>query len=152
MTLILVPTKELGEQVTRVLSTFSAYCAKSIRTLNLAQKTSEVVQRSLLAEKPDIVVATPAGARTHHEGASLDLMNLSNLVIDEADLILSYGYEEDVRVLANAIPNGVQSILMSATLGPEVETLQKLFCQQPELVQMDEEGETDNQISQFVVK
>ena len=120
--------------------------------LNLAQKTSEAVQRSLLAEKPDVVVATPAGARAHFEGSSLDLSNLACLVIDEADLVLSFGYEDDVQVVADAIPKDVQSILMSATVGPEVDTLQQLFCQNPVILELDLEGEESNPISQFVVK
>ena len=135
-----------------MFTTFSAYCAKLVRTLNLAQKTSEAVQRSLLAEKPDIVVATPAGARAHLKESSLDLSKLSTLVIDEADLVLSFGYEVDMQVLADAVPDEFQTILMSATISPEVDTLQKLFCQNPAVLEMDQEGEESNPISQFVVK
>ena len=137
--------------MTKVLASVSAYCT-TIRTLNLAQKTSGAVQRSLLTELPEIVVATPAGARLHSESSSLDLSTLSGLVIDEADLVLSYGYEDDVQVLADAIPNQVQSILVSATLGSEVEELRNRFCQDLVLVELDEEGEESNPISQFVVK
>ena len=118
----------------------------------MAQRTSEAVQRSLLAEKPDVIVATPAGARLHHEGSSLDLSTLSGLVIDEADLVLSFGYEQDVQILANAIPPEVHTALMSATFGSEVEDLRKLFCQNPIRIEMEDEGEKSNPISQFVVK
>jgi ATP-dependent RNA helicase DDX56/DBP9 len=150
--LILVPTKELSEQVTKVVNTFSAYCAKAIRTLNLAQKQSDEVQRSFLAEGPDIIIATPARVCTHLEDSALELATLNILVIDEADLVLSFGYENDIQKIATSLPNNVQSILMSATLSTEVDTLKDLFCKDPVTLELDETGEESNPISQFVVK
>lgn len=73
-------------------------------------------------------------------------------MIDEADLVLSYGYEEDLLSLSEAIPKGVQKILMSATLSAEVETLKGLFCQNPVVLELDEGEAEDGGISQFVVK
>lgn len=55
-------------------------------------------QRPLLTEKPDIVVATPARALLHLKAKSLTLVHsLEMLVIDEADLMFSFGYEVDVK-------------------------------------------------------
>lgn len=73
-------------------------------------------------------------------------------MIDEADLVLSYGYEEDLQSLAEAIPKEVQKILMSATLSVDVETLKGLFCQNPVVLKLDEGRDEDGGISQFVVK
>lgn len=42
--------------------------------------------------------------------------SLQNLVIDEADLVLSFGYDEDVRKILTFLPKMYQSFLMSATL------------------------------------
>ena len=48
-------------------------------------------------EKPDIIVATPTRALTHIKAGNLDLKHsLELLIIDEADLLFSFGYEEDV--------------------------------------------------------
>merc|ERR1712093_857499 len=60
--LILVPTRELADQVLKVVESFSAFCTKDIRAVNLTQKVSDAVQRSLLADSPDLVIATPARA------------------------------------------------------------------------------------------
>lgn len=58
------------------------------------------VQRPLLVSKPDIVVSTPARALLHLQARSLNLReSLEVLVIDEADLIFSHGYESDVKDL-----------------------------------------------------
>ena len=134
-----------------MVSTFSAYCARSIRVVNLSQKTSDAVQRSLLAEVPDIVVATPARVCAHL-GSGLDLLTLAHLVIDEADLVLSYGYEEDMQKLAPSLPENIQSVLMSATLSSEVDALKDLFCKDPAILELDETEEDRNLISQYVVK
>lgn len=150
--LILVPTRELAQQVSKVVISFSAFCTREIRTINLTQKISETVQRSLLAELPDIIVATPARVCLNLNTTALSLDALTHLVIDEADLVLSYGYEEDLQSLAKAIPKGVQKILMSATLSVEVETLKTLFCPNPTVLELDEVEAESGEVSQFIVK
>ena len=149
--LILVPTQELAQQVAKVIAAFSTYCAKDVRTINLTQKVPEAVQRSLLADFPDIVVATPARASLNINTSALSVDNLQHLVIDEADLVLSYGYEEDLQNVAKAIPQGVQTFLMSATLTTETETLKGLFCRNPAILELDEAVE-DLSVSQYYVK
>ncbi|MCJ1473017.1 ATP-dependent DNA/RNA helicase [Lambiella insularis] len=150
--LVLVPTRELAEQVTRAFTSFSAFCAKDISTINLTQKTPDAVQRSLLADLPDIVVATPARASLNLSTSALALQELTHLVVDEADLVLSYGYEEDLQSVAKAVPSGVQTFLMSATLSTEVDTLKGLFCRDPVTLALDETEEEDKGVSQYVVK
>lgn len=150
--LILVPTRELAEQVFKVVESFSTFCAKDIRAINLTQKVSDAVQRSLLADSPDIVIATPARASVNLNSSALSLDNLAHLVIDEADLVLSYGYDEDLQNVAKIMPKGVQTILMSATLTSEVETLKGLFCRNPEILALEETEEPGEGVSQYVVK
>ncbi|MCJ1465289.1 ATP-dependent DNA/RNA helicase [Pseudocyphellaria aurata] len=150
--LILVPTRELAQQVSKVVVAFSAHCNKEVRILNLTQKISENVQRSLLAELPDIIVATPSRICLNLNTSVLSLDNLTHIVIDEADLVLSYGYEEDLHVLAKVIPKRAQKILMSATMTVEVETLKTLFCQNPIVLELDEPGNKSGEINQFTVK
>ena len=66
-------------------------------------------------------------------GQSLSLKLLETLVIDEADLILSYGHDEDVRqILSGAyLPKLYQSYLMSATMTEDVEMLKGLALRNP---------------------
>lgn len=150
--LILVPTRELAEQIHKAFSSFSAFCAKDIRSVNLTQRVSDAVQRSILAESPDIVIATPARASQCLDTSALSLEHLAHLVIDEADLVLSYGYEEDIGVIAKAVPHGVQTFLMSATLTAEVETLKGLFCRNPAVLKLEDKDEGSGGVSQYVVK
>lgn len=150
--LILVPTRELAEQVYKIVESFSAFCAKDIRAVNLTQRVSDAVQRSLLADSPDIVIATPARAVANLNTSSVSLENLSHLVIDEADLVLSYGYEDDLQNVAKILPKGVQTMLMSATLTTEVETLKGLFCRNPVVLELEEKEDEGEGVSQYVVK
>ena len=150
--MILVPTRELADQVTRVCVRFSAFCAKEVRIVNLTQKISDVVQRSLLADLPDVVVATPARASLNLGTSALSLDSLAHLVIDEADLVLSYGYEDDLQNIAKLIPKGIQTFLMSATLTTEVNTLMGTFCKDPAILLLEEVTPDDSSVSQYVVK
>lgn len=142
----------MAEQVTKAIDSFTCFCAKDIRVVNITQKVSDAVQRSLLADSPDIVVATPARASINLNTVSFSLDNLAHLVIDEADLVLSYGYDEDLQNVAKIMPKGVQTILMSATLTSEVETLKGLFCRDPVILELEEAEKQGEGVSQYVVK
>ena len=57
-----------------------------------------LLNRPMLMVKPDIIVATPTRALAHIKAGKLDLKHSPELlIIDEADLLFSFGYEEDVR-------------------------------------------------------
>jgi ATP-dependent RNA helicase DDX56/DBP9 len=64
---------------------------------------------------------------------SIDLQKLDTLVIDEADLILSYGHDSDIRAIlfGGYLPKVFQSFLMSATMTEDVETLKGLTLRKP---------------------
>lgn len=63
----------------------------------------------------------------------MSLDALESLVIDEADLILSYGHDEDVRQIFSGgfLPKVFQSFLMSATMTEDVEALKGLALRSP---------------------
>lgn len=150
--LILVPTRELAGQVTKVIQSFSAFCGQDIRVENLTRKEDDKVQRARLLDTPDIVVATPGRANILVNAEALKVDKLAHLVIDEADLVLSYGHDEDLQQLAKSIPQGVQTFLMSATLKTDIETLKGMFCQDPTILEMDEEEQDTQALDQYVVK
>lgn len=118
----------------------------------MTQKVSDSVQRAMLADVPDIVISTPARVVSNVNNSALSLNHLTQLVIDEADLVLSYGYEDDINALAKAVPRGVQTFLMSATLTSEVDTLKGLFCRNPVILKLTEAEDEGGGISQFAVR
>lgn len=136
--------------MSKAISAFSSF-AKDIQTVTLSSNLSDAVQRSLLSNA-DIVVATPSKAWHNIQNSALSLKNLTHLVLDEADLVLSYGYDEDLQSIAAAIPKGIQTTLMSATLTTEVETLKGLFCRNPTVLDLVEPEADGEGVSQFIVK
>jgi len=113
------------------------------------------VTRARLLEQPDIVIATPSRASQWISSDALNAGDLLHIVIDEADLVLSYGYKEDLQSIASVLPNGSQTILMSATLRTEVDSLTSLFCKSgaPEILDLSEQEATEKpQLSQYIVK
>ena len=150
--LILVPTRELAEQVHTSIKTFTAFCSKDVRSVNITQRISDSVLHAILQDIPDILVSTPARALQNLNNGSISLQDLTHLVIDEADLVLSYGYENDINALAQAIPRGVQTILMSATLTTEVDTLKGLLCREPVILKLEDKKENGQDLVQYVVK
>ncbi|TID23459.1 putative glucan endo-1-3-beta-glucosidase [Venturia nashicola] len=150
--LILVPTNELAGQVTKAIQAFASFCAQHVRAENLARKEDDKVQRARLADNPDIIVATPFKAAMHINSTALKVDSLKHLVIDEADLVLAYCNNQDLESVQKALPVGVQAFIMSATLGAEVETLKKMFCTDPVVLQLDDEEKGAGDVAQYVVK
>ncbi|KAL7626670.1 ATP-dependent DNA/RNA helicase [Parahypoxylon ruwenzoriense] len=150
--LVLVPTNELVTQVTKVLDALTSFCSREIKASKLSDKLSDAAQRAVLSDSPDVVVATPARAWHNIKNSALSLDKLTHLVLDEADLVLSYGYDEDLQNVASSLPKGLQTTLMSATLTPEVDTLKGLFCRNPTVLDLEEPDADGGGVSQYVVK
>ena len=150
--LILVPTNELAGQVTKAVGLFASFCAKDIRAENLARKEDDKVQRSRLASNPDVVVATPFKAAAHISSAALVIKDLTHLVIDEADLVLTYCSPKDLDTIRKALPSNTQSCLMSATLGVETDKLKDMFSKDPIVLQLDDEEKDSSGVKQYMIK
>ncbi|KAI1812079.1 DEAD-domain-containing protein [Poronia punctata] len=149
--LVLVPTRELADQVLRTVETFTAFCQKDIRAIKLSENLPDEVVRSMLSSSPDIVVATPSRACASLKSSSW-LSHLKMLIIDESDLVLSYGYEDDLNTLAASLPKVIQTILTSATLSTDVDRLKDRFCKNPAILDLKEPEAEGEGITQYVVE
>ncbi|KAJ7766488.1 ATP-dependent RNA helicase dbp9 [Mycena maculata] len=152
--LILVPTRELSEQVSTYLKGLLVYCEDQVTFSNLAAGTTTHLQRTLLSDKPDIVIATPSRALALMQSKALIVSSLESLVIDEADLILSYGHDEDVRQIFSGafLPKVYQSFLMSATMTEDVEMLKGLTLRNPAILRLEEDEDEAANLSQYAVR
>ncbi|KXN89391.1 ATP-dependent RNA helicase dbp9 [Leucoagaricus sp. SymC.cos] len=152
--LILVPTRELAEQITAFLRGVVRYCDKDVVVINVASGTTAHLQRVLLSDHPDIVVATPSRALSLLQSKTLSLSAIDSLVIDEADLILSYGHDNDVRQIFSGayLPKVHQSFLMSATMTEDVEMLKGLTLRNPAILKLEEDEDEAASLSQYAVR
>eukprot|EP01018_Ginkgo_biloba_P036705 Gb_38528 [translate_table: standard] len=148
---VLVPTRELCQQVHKEVSSLLDHCRCSWKVIQLTSSMSLSDLRAALVGPPDIVVATPACVATCIGKKILQASSLqdslSTLVLDEADLLLSYGYEDDLRSLVPCIPRRCQCLLMSATSSADVEKLKKLVLHSPVILTLTEvEGNMDDEV------
>ena len=152
--LVLVPTRELAEQAHRQLRDVLTYCHDEVQVANLARSVSNAVQKLLLSEKPDVVIATPSRALASLKSGDLVLSSsLESLVIDEADLIFSYGHDEEVKAILRDgyLPRKYQTFLMSATLSDDIETLQGLVLKEPVVLKLENDTSLAQQLLQYHV-
>jgi ATP-dependent RNA helicase DDX56/DBP9 len=158
---VLVPTKELAEQVTQVFSQMTTYSGKLVKAINLTAGSDQVQRyiqiiislttRTQLSQSPEIIVSTPSRVLHHVTSSKLSLQSVQSLVIDEADLVLSYGHEADLQQISTLLPKTVQTYLMSATLTDEIHTLKTAMCRNPAILKLEEaERETDTLIQYYV--
>ncbi|KAI9906981.1 hypothetical protein PsorP6_004691 [Peronosclerospora sorghi] len=146
--LVLVPTKELVEQIRRHMMELMYYCQDMMTLLALGGQSMSG-QQALLRDVPDVIVATPGRLVTHLEAGNLTLKDsVDTVVIDEADLVLSFGYGENIRTIFNALPKACQTFCMSATLSPELDKLKRSVLHNPAVVKL-EEGAADGKLQQF---
>lgn len=96
--LILAPSKELCHQIAGVIKDLTIKCTQIIRYVDVSPPEELAVQKPLLVERPDIVIGTPTRVLKHIKAGYLDLKSsMEMLVIDEADLVFSFGYEADMK-------------------------------------------------------
>lgn len=153
--ILLVPTKELANQVSKFVEKLSVFC-DSITHVNLAANVSDQVVVSLLLSKPEIIISTPLRLTTVLEkhAAIVDLSTVTSLAIDEVDLILSYGYMDDLRKLDGYLPikRNLQTYLMSATINDDVNDLKSRFCTKPAVIKLDDSEGNQSRLVQFYAR
>jgi ATP-dependent RNA helicase DDX56/DBP9 len=86
----------------------------------------------------------PSNSGYRSSTMSIDLKSsLEMLVIDEADLILSFGYSNDLQEISTtALPRIYQGMLLSATLNPEMDQLKKILLHTPVIVKLEQDDDT----------
>lgn len=150
MGLILVPTRELCKQIEEIIKKLLQECNEAIDVFSISGAQSLVSEIPRLKENPNLIIATPARLSDHLLNAHISLINLSIICIDEADLILSYGYEKDIKFLVENLPvKGCQFLLMSATFNENVLKLKKLMLHNPVILNINELNEIKTSLSEF---
>ncbi|GAB6023312.1 putative ATP-dependent RNA helicase ddx56 [Chamberlinius hualienensis] len=152
--LVLAPSRELCKQIQANIKELSFACSREVVSVDVSGQVDVVAQKPLLMEKPDIVVGTPSRILMHIHAGNLKLKkSLEILVIDEADLLFTFGFEKDTKQVLGHIPSIYQSFLMSATLSDEVQQLKKLILHNPVILKLEEpELPVSDQLTQYLIK
>lgn len=147
---ILVPTRELCQQVYAEVSSLIELCRVQLKAVQLTGNMKASDLRAAMTGPPDVLISTPACIA---KCLSTDILrstsincSLETLVLDEADLLLSYGYENDIKAFSAHVPRSCQCLLMSATSSADVDKLKKLILHNPFILTLPELGNQKDEI------
>ena len=147
--IILLPTRELADQVYNVVKDIGAYTKitsmKVIGGTNISQ-----CQRDL-QKNPHIVIGTPGRCLDMILKSYLVTKYIKTIVLDEADEILSQGFKEAIHDIIQRIPKTSQICLFSATIPEDILELTKKFMNDPEHILVKKEELTLEGIQQFYI-
>ena len=134
--LILVPTRELCEQVTEEFKKIVKY--KKINILEVYGGVSIDNQIRKLP-KAHVVVATPGRACDLMQRRELKLDQIKTMVLDEADRMLDMGFIKDVEFIIRATPNKRQTLMFSATLPKGIQHITRRHMRDPKVLKTKEQ-------------
>ncbi len=142
--LVLVPTRELAMQVSEAVHRYGRGLGARVLPIYGGQPIGR--QLHALQRGVDVVVATPGRAIDHLRRDTLDLSQLSTVVLDEADEMLDMGFSEDIDAILDATPDTRQTVLFSATMPSRIDRLARRHLTDPERIEIAPEpapsGET----------
>ena len=127
--IILAPTRELVQQIVVELKRLAG--GQDVAVCGIYG--GEPIERQLkaLGRGVDIVVGTPGRVLDHIERRTLYLGDIFHVVLDEADRMLDIGFRPDIERILRKVPNPHQTLLLSATMGPDVRKLAQRYMHQP---------------------
>ncbi|BBH51915.1 DEAD/DEAH box helicase [Fluviispira sanaruensis] len=129
--LILVPTRELGNQIAsvanKVAQAISKIDGKNILVRTVFGGTPISSQIEEVSKNPHVLIATPGRIFDLLERNALDLLKLKSLILDEADIMVGMGFSDQVEAICDFLPENLQVGLFSATKNDKVTHLEKLL-------------------------
>jgi superfamily II DNA/RNA helicase len=135
LALVLVPTRELAQQVTAALTPYAA--ALGLRVATVVGGLSINRQAAELRRGAEVVVATPGRLNDLVGQGSCTLGEVAVTVLDEADQMADMGFLPQITKLVDQVPRGGQHLLFSATLDRSVDRLVRRFLTDPVVVSVD---------------
>ncbi|WP_405777486.1 DEAD/DEAH box helicase [Streptomyces sp. NBC_00859] len=151
--LVVVPTRELCQQVTNDLQT--AGKVRNVRVLAIYGGRAYEPQVEALKKGVDIIVGTPGRLLDLAGQKKLNLGHIRALVLDEADEMLDLGFLPDVERIMSMLPPKRQTMLFSATMPGAVIGLARRYMSQPTHIRAtspDGEGQTVANITQHIFR
>src|SRR5581483_9426504 len=145
---VLVPTRELAEQVGQVLQKLTA--GTEIRSLTVFGGRPIGPQQTALRRGAHVVVGTPGRVLDHLRQGSLRLDRVCFLVLDEADEMLDRGFAPDVERIIAATPRSRQTALLSATTPEWVKTVSKRHLITPAVIRVESQDGAEPDIEHLV--
>ncbi|MFD5425113.1 DEAD/DEAH box helicase [Streptomyces sp. NPDC127084] len=135
LALVLVPTRELAQQVTDALTPYAT--AVNLRLTTVVGGMSITRQAGSLRRGAEVLVATPGRLKDLIERGDCRLDQVAITVLDEADQMADMGFLPQVTALLKQVEPGGQRLLFSATLDRNIDRLVKQFLSDPVVHSVD---------------
>jgi ATP-dependent RNA helicase RhlE len=146
--LILAPTRELAVQIMGNIRSYGRHLP--LRVAAIHGGVDEAAQIKALHKGVHILVATPGRLLDLLGRQKLDFALLEMLVLDEADRMLDMGFLRDIETIVSTLPKRRQTLMFSATLSKEIESLARRFLYQPKMVQIGKRSNPADTVDQCV--
>lgn len=146
--LVMVPTRELALQIAKVFRELGKYT--KLKTTALVGGVDQEHQIEQLANGTDILIATPGRMFDLLHQQKLDLNKTEILVLDEADLMLDYGFIKDIQDIIKFLPGYRQTLFFSATINSEIKDIAYSIVRNPIRIQVSPQDPVSKNITHFV--
>ncbi|MCB2290790.1 DEAD/DEAH box helicase [Clostridium sp. CS001] len=144
--LVLTPTRELAIQVKEDIFNIGRF--KRLKVSAVYGKSPFYNEKKELKQKTHVVVGTPGRVIDHIDKGTFDTSNIKYLVIDEADEMLNMGFVDQIETIINSLPKERVTILLSATMPKDIETLRNRYMKDPIHIEIEEENKAADNICQ----
>ena len=129
---IIVPTRELAQQIDQQFQGFSYYLSVSTTVVyGGGDGKGWDLQKRGMRMGSDVVIATPGRMIAHLQNSGIDLSHVECLILDEADRMLDMGFSDDIMKIVSYMPAERQTVMFSATLPPKIRELAKTILRNP---------------------
>lgn len=128
---MLAPTRELARQVEKEF-----YESSKLDTLCVYGGTPIGRQMQSLSRGVDVIVGTPGRVIDLIKRGALNLSQVQFVVLDEADQMLNIGFEEDVEVILEKLPQKRQTLMFSATMPHSIMNLTRKYLKDPLMIDL----------------
>jgi len=133
--LVMAPTRELAMQITDEIKKFGKYTGIRVATIYGGQGMG--IQLDALHRGVEILVATPGRLIDHLKRGSVELRDISHIVLDEADTMLDMGFIDDIQFILDLSPEDRVMSLFSATMPTEILRLSEDYLKNPKQFLLD---------------
>ena len=131
--IIMSPTRELAQQIDQAMQGFSYYLpdvsSVAVYGGNDGNRYDQEMKSMRLGA--DVIIATPGRLISHISMGNIDLSKVSFFVLDEADRMLDMGFSEDIMKIASGLPESCQTIMFSATMPKDIESMAQKLLKNP---------------------
>ena len=148
--LVLVPTRELADQVYEDIRKYAKYT--SLRVAVVFGGVDMATQTGVLRAGAEILIATPGRLLDHVQQKNVNFGQTHILVLDEADRMLDMGFLPDLQRIVNLLPKRRQNLLFSATFSSEIRKLAKSFLDNPVSIEVARKNATADNVRQTVYR